>query len=269
VNGVPHHRVIGGGDRPWLVVVHGMALDHREFLGFAETLAAYWRVLLWDMPGHGASQPQPADYGIAAMTDALEAVLAANAIDRLALLGFSYGGIVAQEFARRHPGRLDAVILHGCFMAYLQPPPLPGWAVGPLIDVMYAFKGWPRAQADFIAACAMTKAGRAVIADAPAALGKPGFVAMTKALLRANRPDPGFAIAAPLLLVRGEHDRYAKAIDAGFDALSATSPQARRQVIAGAGHCAHLDAPAAFHAVVAAFVAPLSGGAAAIRAAAG
>jgi pimeloyl-ACP methyl ester carboxylesterase len=248
------YRVVGAAGLPWLVICHGMALDHREFVPLAETLSDRWRVLLWDMPGHGQSQPQPGDYSVAAMADALEAVLAAEGVAMTALLGFSYGGVVAQVFARRHPERLTALILQGCFMTYLQPAPLPGWLVGPLIGATFATRGWDRIKRDFVANCALTDTGRAAIADAPEPLGRAGFVAMTKALLRANEPDPGFRIAAPVLLIRGEHDRYAKAIDAGFAALAATSPHAQRVVIAGAGHCAHLDAPAVFEAAVAVFL---------------
>lgn len=248
------YRVIGGDNRPWLVVCHGMALDHREFLGMAAALADRWRVLLWDMPGHGASQPRPVDYGIPAMTDALEAVMAAATIDRAVILGFSFGGIVAQAFARRHPERLDALILHGCFMAYLQPALVPRALVGPLVAARYGLKSWDRIKADFIASCASTAAGRAAIAEAPDRLGRAGFFAMTRALLRANTPDPGFHITVPLLMIRGEADGYASAIDAGFAALAAVSPQAERVVVPAAGHCAHVDAPAAFQAAVEGFL---------------
>ncbi len=248
------YRVIGAAALPWLVICHGMALDHREFLDLAHNLSDRWRVLLWDMPGHGASQPQPTDYSAEAMTDALEAVLAAEAIDRLALIGFSFGGVVAQIFARRHPQRLTALVLHGCFMAFLQPAPMPRWLVAPTVAAMFGTKGWPRIKADFTRSCAVTAAGQAAIAEAPEALGRAGFLAMTRALLAANRADPAFHVTVPLLLIRGEHDGYAKAIAAGFAALEKTSPQAETSVVAAAGHCAHLDAPAAFGAAVGQFL---------------
>lgn len=234
-----------------------MALDHREFVGLAEALADRWQVLLWDMPGHGVSQPGPTDYSVDAMTDALAAVLDAAGVERCVLLGFSFGGVVAQALVRRQPQRLRAVILHGCFMAHLQPAPLPGWLVTPMVALLFGLTPWRKVQRDFVNRCAITPAGRAVITDAPARLGRSGFLAMTSALLRANRPDPGFRVAVPLLLIRGEADGYAKAIDAGFDALQPRSPQAHRVVIAAAGHCAHLDQPAVFLAAVADFLAAL------------
>lgn len=252
------YRVIGAAGQPWLVMCHGMALDHREFLGLAAALADRWQVVLWDMPGHGVSQPGPADHSVEAMADALAAVLDAAAIERCVLLGFSFGGVVAQALVRRQPERLRAVILHGCFMAYLQPAPLPGWLVTPMVALLFGLTPWRKVQRDFVRRCAITPAGRSAIANAPARLGRSGFLAMTRALLRANRPDPDFRVAVPLLLIRGEADGYAKAIDAGFDALQRRSPHAHRVVIAAAGHCAHLDQPAVFLAAVEDFVAALA-----------
>lgn len=244
------YRVIGARGQPWLVLCHGMALDHREFLGVAEALADRWQVVLWDMPGHGVSQPGPADYSVGAMADALAVVLDAAGVEGCVLLGFSFGGVVAQALVRRQPERLRAVILHGCFMAYLQPAPLPGWLVTPMVALLFGLRPWRKVQRDFVRRCALTPAGQAAIGDAPARLGRAGFLAMTRALLRANRPDPDFRVAVPVLLIRGEADGYAEAIDAGFDALRLRSPQAHSVVIAAAGHCAHLDQAAAFRAAV-------------------
>ncbi len=255
------YRVLGSDPAPWLVMVHGMALDHRDLLAFADTLTDRWRVLVWDMPGHGESQPAPVDYRVPAMADALDTVMTAAGARQAVVLGFSFGGVVAQDFVRRHPGSVSALILYGCFMAYLQPAPVPRWLVGPLVTSMYGIRGWARIKADFVQSCALTEAARAAIAGSPEPLGKRGFLAMTKALLTAGEPDPDFSVTVPLLLISGERDGYARAVAAGFAALAATSPQAETVTVAAAGHCAHLDAPDAFAGAVRSFLdrLPLSG----------
>jgi pimeloyl-ACP methyl ester carboxylesterase len=252
--GAVRYRVLGEADRPWLVVCHGMALSHRDLLATAEALSDRWQVLLWDMPGHGDSRPAPADWSVPAMTAALERVMDAAAAGEAVLLGFSFGGVVAQYFARSHPERVRALIAHGCFAPFHQKPPLPRPFVGPLVSLLYCGRSWERLKCDFLAACAITEAGRAAIANAPDAVGKAGFLALTKALLLANAPDPAFRLSAPLLAIRGAADRYGPTLDAGFAALAAGASSAETVVVPDAGHCAHLDAPAPFLAAVRRFL---------------
>lgn len=99
--GNPAYRVLGEAPAPWLVIIHGLALDHREFLPFAETWSKDWRVLLWDMPGHGDSQPFPARFSLESAADGLDALLAKLGVERAVFVGFSFGGMVTQALARR------------------------------------------------------------------------------------------------------------------------------------------------------------------------
>jgi pimeloyl-ACP methyl ester carboxylesterase len=103
-------RVVGNAGAPWLVVTHGMALDCSSFEGLAERFASRWRVLLWDMPGHGKSGPMPRPFDMQVCVDALETVLDAHDVDKAVLLGFSFGGVVSQLLAHRAPQRVLGVL---------------------------------------------------------------------------------------------------------------------------------------------------------------
>ena len=234
-----------------------MALDHREFLPLAGRLSDRWRVLLWDMPGHGESLPQPRDYSVAAMTDALEAVMAAAGARRVVLLGFSFGGAVAQVFAQRHPEQVRALIAYACIAPYDQPAPVPSPLVGPAVAALFGRKSWPVLRRDFAKACARTPVARAHVEAAMAPLGKAGFLAMTRALLRAHGAAPGPRFAGPVLIVAGDSDSNKALLDRAAAGLRAAHPGAERRSIPDAGHCAHLDAPKAFEAVITEFLSRL------------
>ncbi len=101
--GVPPFRIL---------CLHGWAHDHRDFLVLAEELPADEPALLLDLPGFGAS-PEPVEAtnseGYAALLDEILPYLASDCI----VVGHSFGGGVALEFARRNPGRLGGLVLAG------------------------------------------------------------------------------------------------------------------------------------------------------------
>ena len=103
-------ETIGAGP-PTVLTIHGApGTDRALFRPYLDGLAAAARLAFFDLPGHGASAP-PADYSFAAMTDAIDRVRAELACARVTLLGSSYGGFLALEYALRYPERVDRLIL--------------------------------------------------------------------------------------------------------------------------------------------------------------
>jgi pimeloyl-ACP methyl ester carboxylesterase len=108
--------VRGCGDpaRPILIVVHGgPTWDHSYLLPAASRLADIRHVVLLDMRGNGRSgrhlpleQMQP-EY----VVDDIRALVDHLGVDRVDLLGHSYGGSIAMQFADRFPAVLRSVIL--------------------------------------------------------------------------------------------------------------------------------------------------------------
>lgn len=101
------HRTGSGGP---LLLVHGIASTWRCWNPILHTLAERHEVLAVDLPGFGASPPLPSHLPrtVPALTDAVEAELAARGIDSASIAGNSMGGWVALELARR--GRAREVI---------------------------------------------------------------------------------------------------------------------------------------------------------------
>jgi pimeloyl-ACP methyl ester carboxylesterase len=73
-----------------------------------------FQVIIFDNRDAGRSSKAAAAYTIADMADDVAALMDALDITRAHLLGLSMGGMIAQEFALRHPGRLHRLVLSGC-----------------------------------------------------------------------------------------------------------------------------------------------------------
>jgi len=52
-----YYEVHGPVDGPAVLCTHGVAMDHRTFDQQVSALADRYRVIVWDMPGHGRSDP--------------------------------------------------------------------------------------------------------------------------------------------------------------------------------------------------------------------
>lgn len=80
---------------------------------FLRLLEARFKLLVIDNRGTGESDKPERPFTIADMADDVGAVLDHAAVERTHLMGISMGGMIAQEFALRHPQRLRGLVL-GC-----------------------------------------------------------------------------------------------------------------------------------------------------------
>ncbi|MFJ5699833.1 proline iminopeptidase-family hydrolase [Arthrobacter sp. NPDC093139] len=107
------YRIVGNGPAMPLVTVHGGPGATHDYLEPLEALASDRPVLFYDQLGAGKSDA-PDDIGLWTndrLVDELERVLDAAGLDRVHLLGQSWGTMVAAEFALRAPGRVASLVL--------------------------------------------------------------------------------------------------------------------------------------------------------------
>jgi len=97
-----------------LVLLHPVGLDHSFWGPLIEKASAIHTVIAVDLAGHGHSDA--AEYGraIAAYAEDVRALLDELGLARSALLGLSFGGMIAQEFAATHPERLSFIVVGAC-----------------------------------------------------------------------------------------------------------------------------------------------------------
>jgi len=106
-----YYRLTGPDDAPVLMLSHSLGQDHGMWDPQIADLSAHFRVLRYDVRGHGASPATPGDYRIEQLgADAL-ALVDALGIDRFAFCGLSLGGMIGQWLAAHAPDRLTAVVL--------------------------------------------------------------------------------------------------------------------------------------------------------------
>lgn len=108
-----HDRAHDQGAGLPVVMLHGLAVSHRYFLPVARALADRHPVVLPDLPGFGRSDKPRRAYDVGEHAEVMAAWLAARGLDRVALVGHSFGAEVAARLAVLLPGTVAALVLAG------------------------------------------------------------------------------------------------------------------------------------------------------------
>jgi len=94
-----------------LVLIHGLADDHRAWRRALPGLMLGHRVLLYDLRGHGGTSLGLPDGTLRQLGLDLIALLDAAGVDRADIAGFSLGGTIAMRVAIDHPERVGGLVL--------------------------------------------------------------------------------------------------------------------------------------------------------------
>ena len=105
-------REIGQG-QPIIVLHGGPDFDHTYLLPDMDRLSASFHLIYYDQRGRGksAAHVQPDDISIESEIQDLEAVREYFQLESVAVLGHSWGGLIALEYALRHPQRVSHLVL--------------------------------------------------------------------------------------------------------------------------------------------------------------
>ncbi len=106
------HALEAGEGEPTLVLIHGAEADSTMWEPYMEGLARGRRVLAPDLPGHGGTDaPEDLDASARGITDWFSALLDAEGLDSVDLLGHSLGGTVAIHIALEAPPVVRRLVL--------------------------------------------------------------------------------------------------------------------------------------------------------------
>lgn len=104
-----YYEEAGQGDP--ILLITGLGADLQSWALTAPELAKHFRVVTFDNRGAGRSSAPDRPYSLEGMADDAAGLLDALEIEKAHILGLSMGGYIAQEFALRHPNRVNQLVL--------------------------------------------------------------------------------------------------------------------------------------------------------------
>jgi len=107
------YDVVGKDHRRAVVLVHGLGLNRHSWQWQTGALGEHYRVITYDLYGHGDSAAPPETPSLSLFSRQLRNLLDHLRMDTAAVGGFSLGGMIARRFAMDFPARLWALaVLH-------------------------------------------------------------------------------------------------------------------------------------------------------------
>jgi pimeloyl-ACP methyl ester carboxylesterase len=247
------------GSGPALVLLHGFTLDSRMWRPQLESLSDAFTVIAWDAPGAGQSPDPSEPFGIGDWADRLAGFLDAIDVDRAHVVGLSWGGLLAQQFYRRHAERARSLVLADTYAGWKGslPEPIPEERLAACL------RDSDLPPSEFVPRYLPGMFSRSPRADVLDELSRvmsdfhpAGFRLMATALARADTRDLLPTIRIPTLLVWGDQDARSPMTVA--HQMHEAIPDSRLAIIEGAGHISNLEAPAEFDAEVRDFCSSVS-----------
>ncbi len=235
------YQVFGPDDGPVVLFSHGVTMDHRTFLEQAEALSDRYRVVLWDLPGHGKSSPiEGADFRLEPLGDALVALLDELGVEQATLVGQSVSSLLHQHVAFRFPARVKALVDIGGMPLHRPVGGVTTFFGKAAVGMTAAlpektFYGW------FANARAIKDSTREYLAEGISKFGKKKVLEMTYAYLEDQ--STGIPQAPPhrLLIINGEEEiGIVKKASARW---AEGHHDAERVIVSDAGHIANQDNP--------------------------
>src|SRR3954447_18319389 len=99
------------GRGPALLLLHGLGCDHTTWLPVIATLSRRFTVIAPDLLGHGQSAKPRADYSLGGYANGMRDLLTVLGIDKVTVVGHSFGGGIAMQFAYQFPERTERMVL--------------------------------------------------------------------------------------------------------------------------------------------------------------
>jgi 3-oxoadipate enol-lactonase/4-carboxymuconolactone decarboxylase len=245
-------RCDGKRSLPALVLGNSLGTDFSLWDPVLPRLMRHFRVIRFDMRGHGASDAPGGDYTLAQLAGDLAAVVDAAGLERFHYCGVSLGGMVGMAYAQRDDHRLDRLVLSNTAVRF------PDDAWNARIDRVMS--GGMQAVADTVLERFFTPAFRARgdvnlerVRETLLSIDPDGYIGCCKAIRDMHIADGLGAIDVPTLVITGSDDQSTP--PARGAEIVAAIPGAQLAGLPGA-HIPMTELPVQWSDTVLAFLAP-------------
>ncbi len=252
--GCPLHYWVGGPQgRPWVVFSHGLCVDHRSWNAVLPAVIGRYRVLTWDVRGHGLSQPVGEKFSVPLGAEDLLALLDRLGIQKAVLVGHSNGTYLHQELVFHHPERVQALVMADGTCITWKRSAFERWITRNAWRFMvpYPFEALKKAS---LPSGSARREVQAYMAAAFSMIARRDFLALNAGMGECLHYEPGYRITQPMLLVHGDQDKMGD-IARIAPQWAAREPNCRYEVIPDARHFAILDNPDYFNRLLLDFLA--------------
>lgn len=255
------YQITGPEGAPVVVLVHGLGLNSAVWQWLVPVLAPRFRVITYDLVGHGQSAPPTGQPGLADLSRQLADLLDGLEIAQAAIVGFSLGGMVARRFAQDHPSRtLALVILNSPYrrgpeaQAAIEARVAQSEAFGPAATVEAALVRWYTDKARATRPDLMELTRSWVLANDPKVYPRL-YRVLAMGVDEISAPFP--ALACPTLVMTAEDD-HGNSPDMSR-AIAAEIAGSRLVILQGLRHMALVEDPDAVNGPVQAFLTEVLG----------
>jgi 2-hydroxy-6-oxonona-2,4-dienedioate hydrolase len=246
-----NYRRYGSG--PTLVFLHGFVGSAGYWLPQEIAFNGAYDVVSVDLPGFAKSADVTAPDTLSGYGDTVIALMDEIGVGSFHLVGFSMGGMIAQQMALDHGGRIDTLVLYGTASVGNMPSRFESWA-----------ESGKRVSNNGVAATTENTVATWFVdgADSPMhahtlevcqGASLEGCLTVMNAMMEWSAAERLGDIAMPTLVVCGDRDRSATPADAIV--MWEGIPNARLSVLPGCAHGAHLEKPDMFNQVLSDFLA--------------
>src|SRR5687768_8077664 len=242
--------VAPGPNRP-LLVLNGIGMNLELIDGLATALAPR-RIVSFDMPGVGRSPDPLVPYTAVTMAMTASIVLDRLGIDRADVLGISWGGGVAQQFALQHRSRIGRLILAATSAGVIMAPGS-GVELARLIDPA-AFTVGRTLHRTLAMLTNGGGRGAPVSLNAATPPSLLGWTYQLASLVGWSSVPLLPWLDVPTLILAGDEDQVVPVWNARF--LHALVPDSRLHLVEGGGHLFMLSHPREFVAELDRFLGP-------------
>jgi 3-oxoadipate enol-lactonase len=248
INDKARYLDAGAGPRT-IVFLHGVGTDADSWAMQIAFFARRYRTVAWNLPGYGGTPALPAPLDFGDIADTLKALVDRLRLSPVDLVGHSFGGMVALEFAARYPDLLRTLTLFATSPAFGRPDG--DWQqkfVQERLAPIEAGKSMAELAIDMVRSITGPGPDRAGMQLARKSVGQvptETFANGVRAIVTFDRRDVLPNIAVPTLVLAGALDTNAPATM--MQKMALKIPTSQYVCMPGVGHLGNLENPRAFN----------------------